>query len=143
MIAIAVAGVEMNTAIWIGFIALFGIAVDDGVVMATYIQQLIRRRPPRTIDELRATIHEAGMKRVRPCMMTTITTLVALLPVLISEGRGADVARAMAIPVFGGMLVEPFSSFVVPTVYCAIAEFKLKMGFAVEPNVDFGGTSPP
>lgn len=132
MVAIAVADVEMNTAIWIGFIALFGIAVDDGVVMATYIQQRVRRRNPLTIAELRETVHEAGMKRVRPCLMTTVTTLVALLPVLVSTGRGADVARAMAIPVFGGMLVEPFSSFVVPTVYCAIAEFKMKLGLAVE-----------
>ena len=114
MVAIAIAGVEMNTAIWIGFIALFGIAVDDGVVMATYIQQLVRRRNPNTIDELRETVYDAGMKRVRPCLMTTVTTLVALLPVLLSDGRGADVARAMAIPVFGGMLIEPFSSFVVP-----------------------------
>lgn len=132
MVAIAIVGVEMNTAIWIGFIALFGIAVDDGVVMATYLQQRIRRHPPQSIDELRETVFEAGMKRVRPCLMTTVTTLVALLPVLMSSGRGADVARAMAIPVFGGMLVEPFSSFVVPTIYCAIAEFKMKMGLAVE-----------
>ncbi|MFT5303405.1 MAG: Cu(I)/Ag(I) efflux system membrane protein CusA/SilA, partial [Mariniblastus sp.] len=70
--------------------------------------------------------------RVRPCLMTTVTTLFALLPVLLSDGRGADVARAMAIPVFGGMLIEPFSSFVVPTVYCAIAEFKMKMGIGIE-----------
>ena len=109
-----------------------GFAVDDGVVMANYIQQMLKRRPPNTIDELRETVFEAGMKRVRPCLMTTITTLFALLPVLVSTGRGADVARAMAIPVFGGMLVEPFSSFVVPTIYCAIAEFKLKMGLAVD-----------
>ncbi|MEZ6096112.1 MAG: efflux RND transporter permease subunit [Pirellulaceae bacterium] len=136
MIAIAIAGVEMNTAIWIGFIALFGIAVDDGVVMATYIQQLLKRYPPNSIDELRETVYEAGMKRVRPCLMTTVTTLVALVPVLVSTGRGADVARAMAIPVFGGMLVEPFSSFVVPTVYCAIAEFKMKMGLVVESRDD-------
>jgi len=132
MVAIAIAGVEMNTAIWIGFIALFGIAIDDGVVMATYIQQLVRRRRPQTIEALRKTVYDAGMKRVRPCLMTTATTLVALLPVLLSDGRGADVARAMAIPVFGGMLIEPFSSFVVPTVYCAIAEFKMKMGIAVD-----------
>ena len=138
MVAIAIAGVEMNTAIWIGFIALFGIAVDDGVVMATYIQQLVQRRNPNTIDELRETVYDAGMKRVRPCLMTTVTTLVALLPVLLSDGRGADVARAMAIPVFGGMLIEPFSSFVVPTVYCAIAEFKMKMGLVVEATPEAG-----
>ena len=136
MIAIAIAGVEMNTAIWIGFIALFGIAVDDGVVMATYIQQLVKRRKPNSIDELRETVYEAGMKRVRPCLMTTVTTLVALLPVLISDGRGADVARAMAIPVFGGMLIEPFSSFVVPTIYCAIAELKLRLGLQIESEAD-------
>ena len=51
--------------------------------------------------------------------MTTVTTLVALLPVMFADGRGADVARAMALPVFGGMLVEPLTSFIVPTIYCA------------------------
>ncbi|HMO13686.1 MAG TPA: efflux RND transporter permease subunit [Pirellulaceae bacterium] len=131
MIAVAIAGIEVNTAIWIGFIALFGIAVDDGVVMATYIQQLLKRNRPASIAELRNTVYTAGMKRVRPCLMTTVTTLVALVPVLISDGRGADVARAMAIPVFGGMLVEPFSSFVVPTIYCWIAELKMKLGISL------------
>ena len=128
MIAVAVMGIDMNTAVWVGFIALFGIAVDDGVVMATYISQLLKKREPTTIAELRATIYEAGMKRVRPCLMTTVTTLVALIPVLISTGRGADVARSMAIPVFGGMLVEPFTSFIVPTLYCAYREIRWKIG---------------
>jgi Cu(I)/Ag(I) efflux system membrane protein CusA/SilA len=128
MIAVALMGVDMNTAIWVGFIALFGLAVDDGVVMATYIQQVLRRREIRTVPELRTAIYEAGLKRIRPCVMTTVTTLVALLPVLMSTGRGADVARAMALPVFGGMLVEPFTSFIVPTLYCAYMEFKLRAG---------------
>jgi len=136
MIAIAIMGVEMNTAVWIGFIALFGIAVDDGVVMATYIQQLLQRRPPKSIEELRETVYEAGLKRIRPCMMTTVTTLVALIPVLISTGRGADVAVAMALPVFGGMLVEPFSSFVVPTVYCGLSEMKMRLGLPVAPALE-------
>ncbi len=65
-------------------------------------------------------------------MMTTITTLIALLPVLFATGRGADVARAMALPVFGGMLIEPFSSFIVPTLYCAYMEFKLRAGLRDE-----------
>jgi Cu(I)/Ag(I) efflux system membrane protein CusA/SilA len=56
--------------------------------------------------------------------MTTVTTLVALVPILISEGKGADVAKAMAIPILGGMLVEPFATFVVPTLYCAYLEWK-------------------
>lgn len=128
MIAVAVMGVEMNTAIWVGFIALFGLAVDDGVVMATYIRQVLERRTIDNITDLRSAIYEAGLKRIRPCMMTTVTTLVALIPVLISTGRGADVARAMALPVFGGMLVEPFTSFIVPTLYCAFLEFKMRAG---------------
>ena len=86
MIAVALMGVDMNTAIWVGFIALFGLAVDDGVVMATYIQQVLRRRRFATVAELRTAIYEAGLKRIRPCVMTTVTTLVALLPVLMSTG---------------------------------------------------------
>ncbi len=127
MIAVAVMGVGMNTAVWVGFIALFGIAVDDGVVMATYINQRLRNREPTSVAELRTIVYEAGLKRVRPCLMTTVTTIVALIPVLISDGRGADIARSMAIPVFGGMLVEPFTSFIVPTLYCAYREFRLKL----------------
>jgi copper/silver efflux system protein len=128
MIAVAVMGVDMNTAVWVGFIALFGIAVDDGVVMATYIQQVLRRTRVETVEQLREAVYEAGLKRIRPCVMTTITTLVALLPVMLSTGRGADVARAMALPVFGGMLVEPFTSFIVPTMYCAYMEVKVRFG---------------
>ena len=133
MMAAAVMDVEMNTAMWIGFIALFGIAADDGLVIATYIKQLLDKRTVHSVEELRAVIHEAGLKRVRPCLMTTITTLVALIPVLMSTGRGADVARAMALPVFGGMLVEPLTSFVVPTLYCAWREFRINAGFEVLP----------
>ena len=133
MIAAAVMGVEMNTAMWIGFIALFGIAADDGLVIATYIKQLLDKRTIHSIEELRDLVYEAGLKRVRPCLMTTITTLVALIPVLLSTGRGADVARAMALPVFGGMLVEPITSFVVPTLYCAWREFRINSGLEILP----------
>ena len=136
MIAAAIMDVEMNTAMWIGFIALFGIAADDGLVIATYIKQLLDKRPVHNIAQLRALVYEAGLKRVRPCLMTTTTTLVALIPVLLSSGRGADVARAMAVPVFGGMLVEPLTSFVVPTLYCAWREFRINAGFEVLPPAD-------
>lgn len=93
MIAVAVMGVDMNTAMWVGFIALFGLAADDGIVMATYMRDTLKRRTILNVDDIRTAIYEAGLKRVRPCMMTTITTLAALVPVLISTGRGADVAR--------------------------------------------------
>ena len=130
MVLVACMGVELNTAVWVGFIALFGLAVDDGVVMATYMHQLLQRRQIRNVQDIRSTVYEAGLKRIRPCMMTTVTTLAALVPVLMASGRGADVARAMAIPVFGGMLAEPFSSFIVPTLYCAYLELKMRFGFS-------------
>ena len=128
MILVGWMQVELNTAVWVGFIALFGLAVDDGVVMATYIHQLLRRRKINSVDDIRNTVYEAGLKRIRPCMMTTVTTLAALIPVMIATGRGADVARAMAIPVFGGMLAEPFTSFIVPTLYCGYLELKMRFG---------------
>jgi Cu(I)/Ag(I) efflux system membrane protein CusA/SilA len=129
MIAIAWMGVELNTAVWVGFIALAGLAADDGIVMASYIHERLKRRRIDSIEELRQEIYEAGLKRIRPCVMTTVTTIAALIPVLLSSGRGADVARAMALPVFGGMLIEPFTTFVVPTVFCAYMEFKLRAGW--------------
>lgn len=122
MIFLGIQQVEMNTAIWIGFIALFGIAVDDGVVMATYLQQVFSRRDIRSVADIRAATAEAGRRRIRPCLMTTVTTLVALVPVLSSTGRGADVAKAMAWPVFGGMVVELVTLFVVPVLYCSYQE---------------------
>jgi copper/silver efflux system protein len=128
MIAVAIAGVDMNTAVWVGFIALFGVAVDDGVVMSAHIRHVLERRTVRNVAELREAIYEAGLKRIRPCTMTTVTTIVALIPILLSTGRGADTARAMAIPVFGGMLVEPLTSFIVPTLYCFYMELKMKVG---------------
>ena len=128
MIAVAIAGVDMNTAMWVGFIALFGLAADDGIVMATYMRDTLKRRSINSVDDIREAIYEAGLKRIRPCTMTTVTTIVALVPVLVATGRGADVARAMAIPVFGGMLIEPFTTFIVPTLYCAYVEFKMRAG---------------
>ncbi len=128
MILLAVYGAEMNTAIWVGFIALFGIAVDDGVIIATYLDQVFTKRKLQTIADIRAATIHAGARRIRPCLMTTATTLFALVPILIATGRGADVARAMALPVFGGMAVELITLFVVPVVYCGFKELKLNLG---------------
>ena len=130
MIALAVAGVPVNTAVWVGFIALFGIAIDDGVVMATYLDQVFSRQRPNTIAAIREATVEAGLRRIRPCLMTTATTLIALVPVLVSTGRGADVARAMAVPIFGGMAVELVTLLVVPVVFCGYNEVKLRAGLS-------------
>jgi Cu(I)/Ag(I) efflux system membrane protein CusA/SilA len=130
MILLGIVEIEMNTAIWVGFIALFGIAVDDGVVIATYLDQVFTRRKLSSIADIRNATVEAGLRRIRPCLMTTVTTIAALIPVLISTGRGADVAKAMALPVFGGMVVELITLFVVPVVFCGYKEFKMNAGLA-------------
>ncbi|MBL9085472.1 MAG: efflux RND transporter permease subunit [Planctomycetales bacterium] len=127
LIGLGVFGVEMNTAVWIGIIALIGIAEDDGVVMGTYIEQLLNKRPPKSVQDIRQAVIEAGRRRIRPCLMTAFTTFAALLPVMVATGRGADVARAMALPVFFGMFIELVSLFVVPVLYCGYMEFKLNM----------------
>jgi Cu(I)/Ag(I) efflux system membrane protein CusA/SilA len=128
MIGLGVMGVEMNTAIWVGFIALFGISVDDGVVMATYLEQTFRRRRLESAADIRnATVH-AGRRRIRPCLMTAVTTFAGLIPVMIATGRGADVAQAMALPVFAGMFIELVSLFVVPVLYCGYMEMKMNLG---------------
>lgn len=109
--------VRMSTAIAVGFLALFGIATDDGVVMATYLDEsFAANRPVRHTDVLEATVL-AAKRRVRPCLMTTATTILALLPVLTSQGRGADIMVPMAIPIVGGMIVELMTMFVVPVLY--------------------------
>jgi copper/silver efflux system protein len=133
MIGLGIYGAEMNTAIWIGVIALIGISIDDGVVIATYMEQLFNRRSMRTIEDVRAATLEAGRRRIRPCLMTAFTTFAALLPIMLATGRGADVARAMALPVFFGMFVEMVSLFVVPVLYCGYMEARLNLAGPDDP----------
>jgi Cu(I)/Ag(I) efflux system membrane protein CusA/SilA len=118
--------INLSVAVWVGFIALFGIATDDGVVMATYLTQTFDRNTPENNKEIRASIVEAGEKRIRPCLMTTATTILALLPVLTSTGRGSDIMIPMAIPSFGGMLIALITLFVVPVLYSWKKEYQLK-----------------
>ena len=116
---------NLSVAVWVGFLALFGIASDDGVVVATYLDQRFAEKKPRTIQEIREATLFAGQRRVRPCLMTTATTILALLPILTSAGRGADVMIPMALPAFGGMTIELITLFIVPIGYCWLQERKL------------------
>ncbi len=118
--------VNLSVAVWVGFLALFGIATDDGVIMATYLTQQSSAAKTRSISEIRGAVVDGAMRRVRPCLITTATTLLALLPILTSTGRGSDIMVPMAIPSFGGMLIATITMFVVPVLYCAIQEFNLR-----------------
>jgi Cu(I)/Ag(I) efflux system membrane protein CusA/SilA len=119
-------GINLSVAIWVGFLALFGIASDDGVVMTTYLTQTFERETTDTVEQTREAVVAGAMRRVRPCLITTATTILALLPVLTSSGRGADIMIPMAIPSFGGMLLELMTMFVVPVLYCLIQEIRLR-----------------
>ncbi|MWW25994.1 efflux RND transporter permease subunit [Algibacter lectus] len=118
--------INLSVAVWVGFIALFGIATDDGVVMATYLTQTFEREKPSDKKSIRASALQAAEKRIRPCLMTTVTTILALLPVLTSTGKGSDIMIPMAIPIFGGMVIDITSYFIVPVLYSWREEFKLK-----------------
>ena len=118
--------INLSVAVWVGFIALFGIATDDGVVMATYLNQTFTRENPTDVKGIRAAALEGAGKRIRPCLMTTVTTILALLPVLTSTGKGSDIMIPMAIPIFGGMIIDVTSYFLVPVLYSWKKEYQLK-----------------
>ncbi len=117
--------INISVAVWVGFVALFGIATDDGVIMGTYLMQVFEREKPKTIDAVRKAVLHAGTQRVRPAMMTAATTIIALIPVLTSTGKGADIMVPMAIPSFGGMIIQVMTMFVVPVLYSMWQEKKL------------------
>lgn len=119
--------IALSIAVWVGFLALFGIATDDGVVMATYLKQKFEQDKPKSIEDIRKATIEAGIRRVRPCLMTTATTILALLPVLTATGRGADIMLPMALPSIGGMLIELITMFLVPVLYCLREETALRI----------------
>ncbi len=118
--------VNLSVAVWVGFIALFGIATDDGVIMGTYLTQVFEKEKPKTVEQVRESVLHAGSKRVRPAMMTAATAIIALIPVLTSVGKGSDIMVPMAIPSFGGMILQVMTMFVVPVLYSMWQERKIK-----------------
>lgn len=118
--------INLSVAVWVGFIALFGLATDDGVLMATYLDQSFEKNKTDTLKGIRMAIVEAGQRRIKPAIMTSATTIIALLPILTSSGRGSDIMIPMAIPAFGGMVFAAITYFVVPVLYAIREERKLK-----------------
>ena len=108
---------NLSVAVWVGFLALFGIATDDGVLISTFLDNQFRVKQPQTRAEIRAAVIQGGLRRIKPALMTTATTLIALLPILTSTGRGAEIMIPMAIPTFGGMLLQTLTLFTVPVFY--------------------------
>ncbi len=128
---------NLSIAVWVGFLALFGIATDDGVLVATFLKDSFKKNQPTSIPAIRDAVVEGGLRRVRPAMMTTATTILALLPVLTATGRGADIMLPMAIPSFGGMTFQIITMFTVPILYALWQEWKLRFqqGFTTKKSV--------
>ena len=118
---------NLSVAVWVGFLALFGICTDDGVLMMTYLaQRFDAPDAPAAVKDIRAAVIEAAHRRARPALMTSATTILALLPVLTSTGRGADIMIPMAIPSFGGMVVSILDILIVPVLFCTMQEAKAR-----------------
>ena len=129
-VMLALWGANLSVAVWVGFLVLFGVVDDDGVVIATYLEGTFKDRRFASIAEIRAATIDAGLKRIRPCLMTIATTVFGLMPIFWATGRGSDVMQPMAIPSVGGMAVSLITLFIVPCVFCAVEEWKWKRNMA-------------
>jgi copper/silver efflux system protein len=126
-------GANLSVAVWVGFLVLFGVVDDDGVVMSTYLEGLFKDRTFTSTAEIRDAVVQAGLKRIRPALMTISTTIFGLLPIFWATGRGSDVMQPMAIPSVGGMIISLLVTiWIVPTLFCAIEEWKWKRAQATE-----------
>lgn len=126
-IVLAIWGVNLSVAIWVGFLVLLGVIDDDGVVMATYLEDIFDRSSFNSITDIHNAVIEAGLKRIRPALMTISTTIFGLMPIFWTHGRGSDVMQPMAIPSIGGMVANVLIGiFIVPCCFCAIEEWKWK-----------------
>ncbi|MFA6504788.1 MAG: efflux RND transporter permease subunit, partial [Treponemataceae bacterium] len=125
VILLYILGFKMSIAVAVGFIALFGVAVDDGILLTTYINQMKEGRTFKTKEEIWELITDASTKRIRPLLMTTTTTIMALVPVLWATGRGSEIIRPMSVPSLGGMTFVLITIFIVPLLNSFLLERKL------------------
>ena len=122
-------GFKFSTAVWVGFIALFGVATDNAVVLLSTLDGLFKKKIPKTVEAVRKTVTEACLLRVRPALMTTVTTIIALMPVMLSRGTGAEFMRPMAAPTVGGLITATLSNLIlVPVLYCWFKEKEVRRG---------------
>jgi Cu(I)/Ag(I) efflux system membrane protein CusA/SilA len=119
-------GVNLSVAVWVGFIALFGVVDDSSVVMLDFLERQFAGKSPKSVEEVRSLVVEASLKRVRPLLMSTATTVVGLIPIFLTQGRGSDVMQPMAIPSVGGMAIQLITLFIAPCLYCLVMEWSLR-----------------
>jgi copper/silver efflux system protein len=135
-IMLALWGANLSIAVWVGFLVLFGVVDDDGVVISTYLEQIFDKATFASVQDIRDGVLQAGLKRIRPSLMTISTTIFGLMPIFWATGRGSDVMQPMAIPSVGGMIVSLLLTiFIAPCLFCAVEEWKWKRAQQASDNV--------
>ena len=126
MIFLRLYGANLSVAVWVGFIALFGVADDAAVVILSFLEDAFKGKTPASVAEVRETVVEASLTRVRPLLMSTVTSVIGLLPLFLTEGRGSDVMQPMAVPSVGGIAVQVVAFLAAPCLYCLVQDWKLR-----------------
>ena len=119
---------NLSVAVWVGFLVLLGVVDDDSVVLSTYLEDIFDKKEMQSVADIRESVVQAGLKRIRANLMTICTTVFGLMPVFWATGRGADVMKPIALPSLGGMSVSVVTMFIVPCLFCAVEEWKWKRG---------------
>lgn len=126
-------GYNFSVAVWVGYIALFGIAVETGVIMVVYLQEAIDRRLASGVSlteaDIEAATIEGAVLRLRPKLMTVAVVLASLVPILWETGIGSDIMKPIAAPIVGGMITSTISVLIlVPVLFVLIKRRALRRG---------------
>ena len=126
-------GYNFSVAVWVGYIALFGIAVETGVVMVVYLHEALDRKlasgVPLTNADVEAAVIEGAVQRLRPKLMTVTAVLASLIPILFESGIGSDVMKRIAAPIVGGMITSTIHVLIlVPVFFVLMKERALRRG---------------
>ena len=140
-------GYNFSVAVWVGYIALFGIAVETGVVMVVYLHEAVQRRLAlceiQTNADVEAAVIEGAVKRLRPKLMTVTAVLASLAPILWESGIGSDVMKPIAAPIVGGMITSTIHVLIlVPVFFVMIKERALRKGTLQVDDRQSTGTLP-
>jgi Cu(I)/Ag(I) efflux system membrane protein CusA/SilA len=136
MYMIYILGYNFSVAVWVGFIALYGIAVETGVVMVIYLHEALDRRlrdfhagkrGPITNEDIYEATIEGSVLRLRPKLMTVATAMVGLVPIMWATGTGSDMMKPLTAPMIGGLLTSAVHVLVVtPILFAWMKEHALK-----------------
>ncbi len=126
-------GYNFSVAVWVGYIALFGIAVETGVVMVVYLHESLDKRIasgiPLKHEDIEAATIEGAVQRLRPKLMTVTAVLASLIPILWESGIGSDVMKPIAAPIVGGMITSTIHVLIlVPVFFAVMKERALRAG---------------